>query len=104
VEAHTLKKILLYSAVAVVLGLSLILVPLITLVEIRAENGYLAGTRSLPEQLEELEGTHGLDTPEYSTYDVKILAFSFVIALVAYMLFKRRTSRQDYLWSGRSPY
>jgi len=91
------KKILVYSAVAVVLGLTLTLVPLIALAGIKAENHYVMG-RSFSQQLEQLEGTHGLDAPKCTNSDVKILAFSFVIALVAYALFKRRTSHHDYRW------
>jgi len=91
------KKILVYSAVAVVLGLTLTLVPLIALAGIKAENHYVM-SRSLSQQLEQLEGTHGLDAPKCTNSDVKILAFSFVIALVVYMLFKRRTSHHDYRW------
>ncbi|MDI6905211.1 MAG: hypothetical protein QMD13_06975 [Candidatus Bathyarchaeia archaeon] len=85
-----MKKILVYSAVAVVLGLILTLVPLITLTEIQAENHYMAG--SLSEQLEKLEGTYGLNAPKYSVAELEIFAISFVIALVVYVVFKRSSS------------
>ncbi len=97
-----MKKILLYSGVAVVLGLLLILVPLITFAQTTTENGY-ATLRPFSKQLEGLEGLSA-DTPKYSTSDVKALAFSFIIASVAYLLFKRRTSRHDYRWTGLPPY
>jgi len=92
-----LKRILVYSTVAVVLGLALTLVPLITLAEIRGENHFVM-RHSFPQQLERLEGTYGLDAPKRSVSDVRILAFSFVIALVAYGLFKRRTPHHDHRW------
>jgi len=95
------KKILVYSAVAVVLGLTLVLVPLIALAGIEAENNVM--DRSFCQQLEQLEGTHGLDAPKCSDSDVKILAFSFVIALVAYMLFRHRISHHDYRWGQTIP-
>ena len=84
-----MNKILVYSAVAVVLGLMLIIVPLITLAEIIAENHY-APVGSFCKELEKLEGTYGLDAPKYSAADLEIFAISFVIALVVYVLFKRR--------------
>jgi len=97
-EADTLKKILVYSAVAVVLGLALTLVPLITItLAVRVENHFVM-RRSVPEGLEQLEG------PNHSTSDMKILAFSFVIASVAYLLFKRRTSHHDNRWGRPFPF
>jgi hypothetical protein len=95
-EADTVKKILVYSAVAVVLGLTLTLVPLIALAGIKAENNVMC--RSLSQQLEQLDGTHGLDAPKFTNSDVKILAFSFVIALVVYMVFKHGISHHHYRW------
>jgi branched-subunit amino acid ABC-type transport system permease component len=90
-----LRKILLYSVVAVVLGLLLILIPLITLADIRTEKDFQYGPpsylESLPEQLRKLEGaSNGLNKPAYSTADLQILVISFAIALVVYLLFKRR--------------
>ena len=95
-----MKKILVYSVVAVVLGLSLMLVPLITLAE-KTGNHYLM-PHSLSEQLEKIEGASA--DPKYSMSDVKILGFSFLVASVMYLLFRRKTSHPDYGWSGRGPY
>jgi uncharacterized protein involved in cysteine biosynthesis len=83
-EADTLKKILVYLAVAVVLGLFLTLVPLITIAKIRVENDSF------------------LDASQYSDADLEIFAISFVIALVVYVLFKRRTPHHEY--RGLAPY
>lgn len=91
-----MKKILVYSAVAVVLGLTLVLGPLIALAGIKAENNVMGP--SFSQQLKQLEGTHGLDAPKFTNSDVKILAFSFVIALVVYMVFKHGISHHDYRW------
>jgi len=87
-----LKKILFYSAVAVVLGLSLTLVPLFTVAEIRFENRYLM-SEFLSGGLEKLEGTYGLGAPRYSAVNLEIFAISFVVALVVYVLFKRKMPR-----------
>ena len=91
-EMNALKKILLYSGVAVVLGLLLTLVPLITLAEFRAENHYDTPPYAtvLSEGMKSLEGTHGLDKPAYSTTDVQVLGVCFAIASVVYVLFRRR--------------
>jgi len=86
-----LKKILLYSGVAVVLGLLLTLVPLVTLAEFRAENyGARSYAQSLSERMKSLEGAHGLDKPAYSTTNVQVFGVCFTIALVVYVLFRRR--------------
>ncbi len=92
-----MKKILVYSAVAVVLGLILTLVPLFMLVEFKAEKHYdaMLYLRSLPEQMEKLEGAYDLGAPKYSAVDLEIFAISFAIALVVYVLFKRRISPYD---------
>jgi hypothetical protein len=88
-----LKKILLYSLVAVILGLSLTLVPLAT---IKAENGYNAIQQSIQQRLKTLEGTHDSGATTYSGSDAEIFAISFVIALVVYLLFKHILPHHDY--------
>jgi len=92
-EAKALKKILVYSLVAVLLGLSLTLVPLAT---IKAENDYYAMPQSIQERLKTLEGTHDSGAATYLASDLEILAISFVIALVVYLLFKRIIPHHDY--------
>jgi len=76
-----MKKMLLYFVVAVVLGLLLTLLPLFTLAELTPQ--------TFSRQLEKLEGTYGLP-PKYSVVDFEVFAISFTIALVVYVLFKRR--------------
>lgn len=97
-----MKKILVYFVVAVVLGLVLTLVPLIV-TGIKAEYHYLMGL-PLSEGLEHLEGTRGSEEPTYSISDVEILGISFVIASLAYLIFKRRTSHHDYRWGRPFPF
>ena len=97
-EMDSLKKILLYSVVAVVLGLLLTLVPLITLAEFRAENQYDGRpyVQSFPEGMKRLDGTYGLDTPAYSTADLQVIGVCFAIASVVYVLFRRRIHLHDH--------
>lgn len=82
-ETDTLKKALIYSAVAVVLGLLLTLLPLFTLAELKTENSY-AG------QMKNLEKTDILDATKYSVAGFEILTISLVVAFVAYVLLKWR--------------
>lgn len=96
-----MKKIPLYFLVAVILGLSLTLVPLAT---IKAENGYNAIPQSIQERLKTLEGTYDSGATTYSGSDVEILAISFVIALVAYLLFKHISPHHDHEWIRPYPY
>jgi len=85
-----LKRILLYSVSASVLGLLLTLVPLITLAEMKVEDHY-APFYSLPEQLRNLEkSADSIDKPTYSSEDIEVFAISFVVASAAYLSLKRR--------------
>lgn len=102
-ETDTLKKILVYLAVAVVLGLFLMLVPLITIAEIRFENNYVM-SRSLWEGFEKLEDNRFLGTSQYSDAGLEVLVISFVIALVVYVLFKRRLPHHEYRRLSLYPY
>ena len=95
-----MKRIPLYLLVAVILGLSLTLIPLAT---IRAENGYNAIPESIQQRLRTLEG-YDLGATTYSSSDVEVFAISFVIASVAYLLFKHRTSRRDREWVRPYPF
>lgn len=97
-----MKQVLVYSVLAVVLGLGLVLVPLVTLAEIGTHN-----RPGLPEALSlkfrEVEGSSS-DGPRVSESDVGILGLCFVLALVAYMLSRRKTSERKYRLIGRNPY
>jgi len=86
VEAETLQKILVYSAVAVVLGLLLTLIPSAIIRTERANTiaGFLFG------EVEEFRRDYGLDAPKYSVAGLEILAISVIIAFFGYMLVKWR--------------
>ncbi len=92
-ETRDLKKILVYSLAAVLLGLSLTLMPLAT---IKAENGDNITPQSIEQRLEILEGTHDSGASTYSALNVEIFAISFVIGLVVYLSAKRKISGRDY--------
>jgi len=86
-----LKKILLYSTVAVAIGLLLTLTPLIILTKIKTENYYrMLPEAVFPEKLEKLKEAYGLGAPKYSIADFEILLISFAVASVVYVFFKHR--------------
>lgn len=98
-----MKKLALYLAAAVILGLSLTLIPLITIAEIGVEDQVMPNL--LWDRLETLEGdTHFSDTQKYSDSGLEVFAISFVIALIAYALSKRRMPRHNYGWIRPYPY
>jgi hypothetical protein len=84
-----LNKVLLYCLVAIMLGLSLMLVPLITISEVKANNDFLMPDY-LSRQLEKIEGKYSPNV------DVEVFAISFLIALVAYLLVKIIIPRREY--------
>jgi hypothetical protein len=94
-EMHTLKKAVLYISAAAILGLVLILVPLMT---IRAQNEYNSGflsVQSVPPRMEALNGRTAYDVNVASSWftEVGLLAISFMVASITYLLFRRRTTR-----------
>lgn len=86
-----MKKLLIYSATAAVIGLILTLLPvlLVALTELEAEKDYAAARSAFTEGLEKLEGTYTtLDKPKYSIADLGVIALSFIIALSAYIFLR----------------
>jgi hypothetical protein len=91
-EETSLKKILLYCAVAAVFGLVITLIPLITLAKITAENQF-----ALP-LARSVEFSHDSKTQDYSSVDVRLFAICFVIAIAAYAVSKRKMPREGQMW------
>jgi hypothetical protein len=100
-EADALKKILVYSVIAVVLGLLFVMVPLIISAETKAGNHYVM-PESVSRGFGKLEGSR-LGESKPVNADLEILAVSFAIALVAYILFKRRMPHRDDVWMRLTP-
>lgn len=96
-----MRKMLLYMATAVILGLLMTLVPLVTFAKITPSHvdteAYL-----FSKSLRELEGVR-VDKPTYSYADIEVLAISFVAALIVYLLFKRRMPHHEFP-AFRPPY
>ena len=88
-----MKRTLTYFAVAVFLGITLTLIPLIVLAEIRPENH----TRSLS-ILQEMREYHSLEKQGNASDEATVLAVSFIIACIGYMILKRKTTRHEPRW------
>jgi hypothetical protein len=99
-EADTLKKTLAYSVVAVVVGLLFMIVPLMIFAETKAANHYVM-PESVFQGFGKLEGSR-LGESKPMSADLEILVISFTIALVAYILFKRRVPQRD-VWMRLPP-
>jgi hypothetical protein len=84
-----LKKALMYFDCGIVLGILITLIPLITLAEFNIENR-LPQPRSLSDEFRGIEGSYGLGTSRAPVSDLAPLVISFVVAMVAYLLVRRR--------------
>ncbi len=86
-------KAIYYSIAAVIVGLALVWVPLVTFGEIKSQN-YAGLNRLFPEQLEELQEPHS-NAKDYSESDVEVLSVWFMVALGAYLLLKSKMSKYE---------
>ena len=89
-----MKKALTYVAVAVFLGITLALIPLIVLAEIKPPENH---TLSLS-ILERMREYHSLEKQGNASDEVTVLAVSFIIACIGYMILKRKTTRHEPRW------
>ena len=89
-----MKKALTYVAVAVFLGITLTLVPLVILAEIKPPENH---TLSLS-ILREIREYHSLEKQGNASDEVTVLAVSFIIACIGYMILKRKTTRHELRW------
>ena len=89
-----MKRTLTYFAVAVFLGITLTLVPLVILAEIRPPENH---TLSLS-ILREIREYHSLEKQGNASDEVTVLAVSFIIACIGYMILKRKTTRHELRW------
>jgi hypothetical protein len=100
-EATALKKAWVYSALAIVLGLLLMLFPLITLMSVGAKDHHDLNTM-LSERLMELEGSSS--DRKSSPSEAETLSLSFIIALAAFMFLRRRRPQVGRRVIGQLPY
>jgi len=92
-EATRLRKTLIYSALAIILGLALVLLPLFTVAELRSQYEKQPQP-SLAQRFKYIESPPP-DSARFSS-DVEVLSACFAIALVAYVFFRgKRSHRED---------
>jgi hypothetical protein len=92
-EAAGLRKTLIYSTLAVVLGLALVLLPLFTVAELRSQYESQPQPPSLAQRFKYVESPPP-DSARFSS-DVEVLGACFAIALVAYVFFRGKRSRRE---------
>jgi len=92
-----LKRTLTYFAVAVFLGITLTLIPLIVLAEIKPPENHVMSI-SILRKMRELESYSSLKNQGNASDEVTVLAVSFIIACIGYMILKRKTTRHEPRW------
>ena len=98
-----MKRLIIYIASAVVLGVLVMVAPLITFAEFRHE-GFMATPPWIRSNLRGLEGYDNLAAPNSDVPGFTILTVSFVVAMIAYLLVRRRIPRHGLPWVRIPPY
>ena len=98
-----MKRLLIYLASAVILGVLAMMVPLITFAEFKHEE-FTVTSPWLRENFRGLEGYDNLAVPNSDVQGFTVLTVSFVIAMIAYLLVRRRIPRNDLPWVRIPPY
>jgi hypothetical protein len=92
------KRLLVYVASAVVLGILVTVIPLITFAEVRHES-FIPSSPWLNENIRGLEGYSSLGAPNSDSFGFTILVVSFVVAMVVYLFVRHRVPRKDLPWA-----
>ena len=96
-----MRKSLLYLTAAVILGITITLVPLVTLALVRQD---LYARSQLFSEFGSLERGSFQSSPSQSYIsDFTVLTVSFVIAMVFYLFVRHRVPR-DFAWIRFTPY
>jgi hypothetical protein len=95
-----MRRSMIYSIIGLVLGLSVIMVPILALAEIRRQDSPMT-SNSFSEKF--IEGPDS-NAPTFSSSDIWFLSICFVVALVAYMLFRSRMPEREHRMVGHIPY
>lgn len=95
-----MRRSMIYSIIGLVLGLLVIMVPILALAEIRRQDSPMT-SNSFSEKF--IEGPDS-NAPTFSSSDIWFLSICFVVALVAYMLFRSRLPEREHRMVGHIPY
>lgn len=101
-EATALKRALLYIVAAVILGLTIMLLPATIIAKERDDRTYLDVRGPIESITPQIMGmsppASGLADFRYSAVDFTVLAACLAVALAAYFLVKRRMPRHTVRW------
>ena len=95
-----MRRSMIYSIIGLVLGLSVIMVPILALAEIRRQDSPMT-SNSFSEKFIEGPDSNAIT---FSSSDIWFLSICFVVALVAYMLFRSRLPEREHRMVGHAPY
>lgn len=98
-----MNKVLLYLTLAIILGLTVTLVPLMTFATVKTPT-FLFGSNAIQDKVRGLEGSAGTsDATIAPASDLQILAAGFVVAMIAYLLARHRMPGRNE-WTRTLPY
>ncbi|NWG11743.1 hypothetical protein HXY33_08390 [Candidatus Bathyarchaeota archaeon] len=88
-----MKKGFIYALIAAILGLTLVLIPLVTIrVESEHDGVFLSATT---QRLQSLEGgSYNTNAASSWSNELSFLAISFALALTAFLIVRRRVPQQ----------
>jgi len=100
-----MSRALIYVVIAITLGLAMTLVPTsIFLVNADRYGKAIPRFASIEDFVPPLLDSEQNHVGTVSSREVEVLGFSFVVALIVYVLFKREAPRHDYIWPPIRPY
>jgi hypothetical protein len=92
------KRLLIYVASAVVLGILMMVIPLITFAEVSHET-FAPTSLWLNQNIRGLEGYSSLSEPNSDSFGFTVLVVSFVVSMVVYLFVRHRVPRTDLPWA-----
>ena len=92
------KRLLIYVASAVVLGILMMVIPLITFAEVSHES-FVPTSLWLNENIRGLEGYSSLSQPNSDSFGFTVLIVSFVVSMIVYLFVRHRVPRNDFPWA-----
>ncbi len=98
-----MKRLLIYLASAIVLGVMAMVVPLLTFAEFRHEE-FTTTFPWIRANFRGLEGYDSLTAPNSDVPGFTVVTVSFVIAMIVYLLVRRKIPRHDFPWVRIPPY
>ena len=90
-----MRRTLIYAFAAVILGISLILVPMIAAAEVKTTSNYNLVPEYIPAQLKGNLGNYGSISTKNAPEDLEVLVISFAIASGAYLWIRRKTPHDE---------